>query len=64
MRVEAASIRATKSSGTTVWESRGWPGLTVQLFHPTLKLGNIFRSCKVSFRAGLLDILQPPVEAF
>jgi hypothetical protein len=43
---------------------RGRPELTVKLFHPTLKLGNILRSCEVFITAGPVDIFQPPVEAF
>ncbi|MFM0202594.1 hypothetical protein PQR53_22280 [Paraburkholderia fungorum] len=61
MRVEAASIRATKSSGYSGVEANG---LTVQLFHPAFKLGNILRSCELFIRVGLLGIFQPPVEAF
>jgi hypothetical protein len=40
------------------------PELTVALFHPTLKLGNILRGCEVSITAGPLGIPQPVVETF
>jgi hypothetical protein len=40
------------------------PELTVTLFHPTLKLGNILRSCEVFITAGPVGISQPAVEAF
>ena len=39
------------------------PELTVSLFHPTLKLGNILRNCEVSLTTGPVDIVQPSVEA-
>jgi hypothetical protein len=66
LRRVAIAAGIERGIGAVIVNRSRWrrPELTVALFHPTLKLGNILRSCEVSITAGPLGIPQPVVETF